>query len=138
MHFTKIFNLAALVTAASATTVSYDPGYDDGSRSMTVVSCSDGPNGLITRYGWNTQGVIPRFPYVGGVEAIGSWGSPNCGTCWQVSWNGRSVYILGIDHAGAGVNMAKAAMNDLTNGQADFLGRIEADVTQVATANCGI
>jgi hypothetical protein len=48
-------------TLASATTVSYDTGYDDGARSMTSVACSDGTNGLITKYGYQTQGAIPKF-----------------------------------------------------------------------------
>lgn len=38
-----------LATVVSATTVSWDAGYDDASRSMTAVSCSDGANGLITK-----------------------------------------------------------------------------------------
>jgi len=29
-------------------------------------------------------------------------------------------------------------MNDLTNGQAVFLGRVEADVAQVDLSNCGL
>lgn len=41
------------------------------------MSCSDGANGLITRYGWATQGVIPKFPYIGGAELIAGWNSPN-------------------------------------------------------------
>lgn len=56
--------------------VSYDNGYDDASRSMTVVSCSDGANGLITRYGWQTQGQIPHFAYIGGYQGIAGWNSP--------------------------------------------------------------
>jgi hypothetical protein len=33
-------------------TVSYDTGYDDGSRSLTQVSCSDGVNGVMWKYNW--------------------------------------------------------------------------------------
>jgi len=40
---------AILATAAAAESISYDPGYDDGSRSMNVIACSDGGNGLETR-----------------------------------------------------------------------------------------
>lgn len=106
MYFSKIFGLFSLAAAASAASgmaspprssqfhagsveyltdgrgppnqiVSYDTGYDDGSRSMTAVSCSDGTNGLITRYGWQTQSAIPNFPYIGGADAIPGWNSPN-------------------------------------------------------------
>jgi hypothetical protein len=58
-------------------TVSYDTGYDDGSRSLANVACSDGQNGLITRYGWQTQGQVARFPYIGGIDAVDRWNSPN-------------------------------------------------------------
>ena len=52
--------LAAIISIASAAssclavtwTVSYDPSYDVLSTSMDTVSCSDGSNGLITKYGW--------------------------------------------------------------------------------------
>lgn len=60
--------------------VSYDTGYDDRSRSLNVVACSDGSNGLITRYGWQTQGSIPRFPYIGGYEGVAGWNSPQART----------------------------------------------------------
>lgn len=62
---------------ANGTLVSYDTGYDDGSRSLSVVACSDGPNGLETRYGWQTQSQVSRFPYIGGVEAVAGWNSPS-------------------------------------------------------------
>jgi hypothetical protein len=50
MKLTAIISfLAAATTSLAATeTVSYDPGYDQASRSMTAVACSDGTNGLIT------------------------------------------------------------------------------------------
>ncbi|EFW99471.1 epl1 protein [Grosmannia clavigera kw1407] len=130
--------LALFASAASAVSVSYDTGYDDSSRSLTVVSCSDGTNGLITRYGWQTQGSVSKFPYIGGADAIAGWNSANCGTCWQLTYNGRSINVLAIDHAGSGFNIAQAAMNDLTNGQAASLGRIDATATQVAVSNCGL
>jgi Cerato-platanin len=77
MQFSDIFNLVLLAAGAAATTVSYDTGYDDGSRSMAVVSCSDGANGLMTRYGWQTQSQVSRFPYIGGVDAVAGWNSPS-------------------------------------------------------------
>jgi hypothetical protein len=55
--------------------VSYDTGYDDKSRSLTAVACSDGANGLITKYGWQTQGQI-KTPYIGGYQGIAGWNSP--------------------------------------------------------------
>ena len=57
--------------------VIYDEGYDDRGRSLAVVSCSDGVNGLITKYGWSSQGQIPRFPFIGGSSTVGGFNSPN-------------------------------------------------------------
>lgn len=102
------------------------------------MACSDGTNGLMWKYNWNVQGDVKNFPYIGGAEAIGSWNSANCGTCWSVSYNGKTIHILAIDHAGAGLNVGLRAMNDLTNGRAEALGRVEAAVAQVPLANCGL
>lgn len=49
MKFTAILTTLTAATSTLATTVSYDTGYDNGARSLTAVSCSDGANGLITR-----------------------------------------------------------------------------------------
>ena len=137
--------------------MAYDTGYDDGSRSLTAVSCSDGQNGLITRYGWQTQGQIPKFPYIGAAAAVEGWNSANvsfltppqindmtdneqCGTCWRLTYpgSGKSITVLAVDHAGAGFNIALDALNDLTNGQGTQLGRVEADAVQVGVGECGI
>ncbi|PTB40952.1 uncharacterized protein TrAFT101_006103 [Trichoderma asperellum] len=138
MQLSNLFKLALFSAAVSADTVSYDTGYDDASRSLTVVSCSDGTNGLITRYHWQTQGQIPRFPYIGGAQAVAGWNSPNCGTCWKLTYSGKTIYVLAIDHTAAGFNIGLDAMNALTNGNAVALGRVSATASQVAVSNCGL
>ncbi|KAI1358695.1 eliciting plant response-like protein [Xylaria arbuscula] len=138
MQLSNLLSLLSLTSIASAVTVAYDQGYDDAGRSMTAVACSDGVNGLTTRYGWTTQGQIPRFPNIGAAVAVAGWNSPSCGTCWKLTYNGRSVNVLAVDHAGAGFNIALTAMNTLTNGQAVALGRVEATAVQVAVSNCGL
>ncbi|ROV88629.1 hypothetical protein VMCG_10319 [Cytospora schulzeri] len=136
--FSKIISTLFLAAAATAVTVSYDTGYDDASRSLTAVSCSDGTNGLITKYGYSTQGSLPDFPYVGGADVIAGWNSASCGTCWQLTYGGRTINVLAIDHAASGFNLAEAAMNELTNGQAVALGRVDATAVQVAVSECGL
>ncbi|KAK1704942.1 EC5 protein [Colletotrichum lupini] len=138
MQFSNLVTILSSIAAAAAVSVSYDTGYDDGSRSLTAVSCSDGANGLITKYGWQNQGQVAKFPYIGGADVIAGWNSPNCGTCWQLTYNGKSINVLAIDHAGSGFNLALGAMNDLTNGQAAQLGRIDAQATQVGLDACGL
>ncbi|KAI1761121.1 Cerato-platanin [Hypoxylon sp. FL1150] len=137
MQFTKIAQLLSLVAASSAITVSYDTAYDDASRSLTTVACSTGQYGLITRYGWQTQGDIPST-YLGAADTIAGYNSPSCGTCYELSYSGKTVNVYAIDHAGAGFNIAVDAMNALTNGQAVALGRIDATSRQVELSACGI
>ncbi|KAH6853071.1 hypothetical protein J4E91_000850 [Alternaria rosae] len=140
MQFSSAISAAILgfASLASAITVSYDTGYDDGSRALTSLACSDGSNGLITKYNWQTQANVAGFPKIGGYMGVAGWNSPQCGTCYGVTYNGKTIYVLAVDHAAQGFNLAKAAMDELTNGQAAALGRIDAQYAQVATSNCGL
>lgn len=131
-------SLLSLSTLASAISVSYDTGYDDASRSLTAVSCSDGANGLMTRFGWQTQGEVAGFPSIGGYSGVEGWNSAQCGTCYGVTYNGKTIYVLAVDHAGDGFNLAKGAMDVLTNNQAEALGRVDAVYAQVDVSNCGL
>ena len=91
-----------------------------------------------TEYGWQTQGQIPSFPRIGGSGDISGWNDPQCGTCYKVTYKGKSIFVLGIDRAAAGINMSLKAMNTLTNGQAVALGRVNADVVKVGVSKCGL
>ncbi|KAF5386696.1 hypothetical protein D9615_001977 [Tricholomella constricta] len=143
MKFSAILApLALLPSMALAVTLSYDPTYDNSQGSLTTVACSDGPNGLITA-GFKTFGALPKFPYIGGAAAVEGWNSANCGTCWQLTYTNtkgvkKSINVLAVDHANAGFNIALAAMNDLTGGQAIQLGRIDVASTKVASSVCGL
>lgn len=108
---------------ANSATLSYDTIYDNRNLELTKVSCSDGPNGFI-RKGYKTVGSLPNYPHVGGVFSVAGWDSPNCGKCYKVTYKGKSIHVLAIDHTASGFNVAKASMNVLTNGQAEFLGRV--------------
>jgi len=145
MKFFTILSSAAILlpALAGAVQLQYDNTYDNRNGAMTSVACSDGPNGLITRFGWQTFGNIPRFPHIGAAAAVAGWNSAQCGTCWKLSYtnaNGvtKSINVLAIDHAGAGFNVAQAAMDELTGGQAVAFGRVDVTAAQVATSNCGL
>ncbi|CZS94690.1 probable SnodProt1 PRECURSOR [Rhynchosporium agropyri] len=127
----------SLLSVASAITVSYDTGYDDGSRALAAVSCSDGSNGLLTK-GFSTQNSLPSFPRIGGASVIAGWNSGSCGSCWALSYNGRTINVLAMDHANEGFNIAQAALDELTGGQAVALGRIDAQYSQVDVSACGL
>ncbi|TEB31346.1 cerato-platanin-related secreted protein [Coprinellus micaceus] len=135
--------LCSVVAAAlgQSITVSYDTVYDNASQSLATVACSDGSNGLLTR-GFTTFGSLPRFPRIGGVPAVTGWNSPACGTCWQLAYTSggvtRTVNIIAVDVGSRGFNIARAAMNELTNGQATQLGRVPVTANQVAPSACGL
>ena len=134
----KALALALLAAApAFGVTLSYDETYDKSSGSLSTVACSDGSHGLLTK-GFSTFGSLPHFPNIGGAAAIAGWNSASCGTCWQLTYNGKSINVLAVDHADAGFNVAKGAMDTLTNGQAAALGRIDVTATQVAASACGL
>ncbi|RDA95593.1 hypothetical protein CP533_1249 [Ophiocordyceps camponoti-saundersi (nom. inval.)] len=139
MHLTGFFfSQLLLLSSASARYVSYDNGYDDPSRSLTKISCSDGQNGLMTRYHWQTQGQIPAFPYIGGLQGI-TYNSPQCGTCYRLSYGGRSIRVLAVDAAyNGGFNIGLGAMNALTDGNGVQFGHIDADAQSVPLSECGI
>lgn len=134
--------LALLPSTAVAVTLAYDTVYDGASTSLDVVACSDGTNGLESK-GYTTLGSLPNFPHIGAASAVADWNSPNCGTCWQVTYTNstnvaKTINILAVDHADAGFVLSKAAMNELTNGQAVKLGRIDVASKQVAASVCGL
>ncbi|KAF8162815.1 Cerato-platanin-domain-containing protein [Crassisporium funariophilum] len=133
---------ALFVTSARGLSVSYDTAYDNASQSLNTVACSNGPNGLITR-GYTTFGSLPKFPYIGGVPSIAGWNSPSCGSCWKLTYTNaqgvlKTVNILGIDVATPNYNIGLTAMNELTNGEAISLGRVDITAVKVAPYVCGL
>ncbi|KAF4604283.1 hypothetical protein EYR40_001466 [Pleurotus pulmonarius] len=140
MKFTSALCYVALfvVPLATAVTVSFDEIYGDPRGSLSSVACSDGDHGIIPLLKVESFGQLPNFPFIGGAAAISSWNSPQCGTCWELSYNGRTINILAIDHADDGFNISLPAMNELTNGQAVELGRVDAAVRQVDSSVCGL
>ncbi|KAL4893140.1 Cerato-platanin [Aspergillus ambiguus] len=122
--------------AQQSVSVSYDQAFDVAGTSLNTVSCSDGKYGLEKKY--HTFGGIPNFAHIGGAPTIPGWNSPNCGKCYQLTYEGKSIFVTAIDAAPGGFNLALAAMNDLTDGNAVDLGRVQATYTEVAASNCGM
>ncbi|KAF7312335.1 hypothetical protein MIND_00246600 [Mycena indigotica] len=144
MKFTTLTSLALFAAGALADTVAYDETYDVGSNSLDIVACSDGVNGLETRFGFKKFSDIPKFPFIGAVGAVEGWNSAHCGECWQLTYTPASgakktINVLAVDHAAPGTfNVALSAMNALTNNQAKQLGRVNVAATKVASSVCGL
>jgi len=134
---------AAGLTSVSAApagvteTVAYDPTYS-ASLSTSQIACSDGSNGLLTK-GYSTLGALPKFPYVGASFTVEGYNSANCGKCYKIYYSGTgiSIYVLAVDHAASGFVLNEAAMNALTNNQAEHLGRISASYAEADSSLCG-
>lgn len=127
--------------AGQTISISYDTKYDVGTSSLNTVSCSDGANGLITQ-GYSTFNTLPGFPLIGGSPTVESWNSPNCGKCYQLHYqNGnidKTINVMAVDSAPGGFNLGLQAMNQLTNGNAEQLGRVQGTYTEIDKAQCGL
>ncbi|KAJ5519476.1 hypothetical protein LT330_008843 [Penicillium expansum] len=127
--------------AAETVSVSFDPKYDVGTSSLNTVACSDGVNGLVTQ-GYTDFASLPIFPNIGGAITIAGWNSPNCGKCYALHYsNGKidkTINVIAVDTAPGGFNIGLQAMNTLTNGQAEQLGRVDATYVEVEASACGL
>ena len=99
---------------------------------MSRSRCSSPPSRLCpfhTEFG--NFSALPGFPNIGGAFAVDRFDSPMCGTCWAITFNRTTINVLAIDQASGGFNIAQAAMDQLTNGFARFLGRVNATAVMV-------
>ncbi|KAN0141229.1 Cerato-platanin [Lactarius tabidus] len=132
-----VISLMASFSIVLAVRVGYDTVYDNPNTSLSTVACSDGSNGMLTK-GYTTFGSLPSFPNIGSAQAVAGWNSPSCGSCWQISYGGKLIYFTAIDHADNGFVTSSKAMNTLTKQQAQNLGVIDANATQVSGSSCGL
>jgi len=144
MKFTStVIALAALFSVVAADTQPgrYNSFYDNPATSMNNVACSNGPNGLVTK-GFPTFGSLPDFPNIGGVYAVGAWNSPECGSCWELTYagTGNVIYVTAVDTVFSGFDLSKTAVNSLTNGLANSpqFSFVDVQSTQVDPAFCGL
>jgi hypothetical protein len=142
MKFTStIISLAALFSVASAgptpstNIVRYNSFYDTPTTSLNNVACSNGNNGLVTK-GFSTFESLPSFPFIGAAFNVENWNSPECGSCWELTFESNTIYLTAIDTISSGFDMSLTAMNVLTNGQAQQLDSINVQATQVAESFC--
>ena len=136
---TPILLLSAAMTAMAGTNVEvkYDTTYDTASLSTLSVACSDGTNGLNTK-GYATLGSLPSFPNVGAAAAVTGWNSDQCGKCFKLYYQGKTLYVTAVDAAyGVGFVLSKAALDTLTGGKAAMLGKVTASYAPAASNLCG-
>jgi len=86
--------IAALPLVNSLGYATWQPYTAD--QSLDKVACSNGANGLITRWGYTN--LSPMFPYVTAISGL-SWNSPQCGKCFKLTdtKSGTSISVTVID-----------------------------------------
>ncbi|KAJ8093476.1 hypothetical protein AAF712_002259 [Marasmius tenuissimus] len=141
MKVSSLLSSLALATSVLAVNVAWDAVYDNSNGDMKTVACSDGDNGLITRFKFQKFSDIPTFPFVGGAPDIAGWNSAACGTCWNITYTNSSgiaktVQFTAIDAGGSDFVTGQGALNQLTNGRAVELGVAPVTATAVAASLC--
>ena len=104
------FCLPVFAIPTSTVSISYDTAYDDPNFDLLRTACSDGFHGLVTQ-GYRTAGQLASWPRIGGSVTIEGWNSLSCGKCYKLGYNGTEIWVLAVDHAAQGMNIAKQAMD---------------------------
>ena len=140
---TVLASLSVLFSAAVATPtpftdfVTFSTNYDSGELSLNNVACSNGDNGLVTK-GFTTLYSLPYFPFVGGAHVVSGWNSNQCGTCWSLTYESSTIYVLAIDTAGVGFNIARSAMQVLAGDAGVQAGKVSAQIAPADAWHCGL
>ncbi|KAG9315826.1 Cerato-platanin [Chiua virens] len=123
-----ILSAAVLPCLAQSVKVTYVGLYDDPSWPMDSTACSNGVNGLASK--WPTLGDIPGYPLVAAIPGL-TWNSTLCGTCWDLSYaDGVDGTFIAVDAAYSTFNIAEYVFNDFAPGAVQA-GSFEATATQV-------
>jgi len=122
--------------AQSSSSLSYDPVYGTDTTPLSGLACSNGANGLGTKY--PTLGSLKNFPNVGAAPTVSQWGDPNCGKCYTVTYGptGVSVSIVAVDVGRGGFVVSQQAMDTLTGNQALFYGRVDVTYVEADLSAC--
>jgi len=138
MKFTSIISLFALPAIAltlptsetqATELISYTTWmYNTPSNGIGNVACSNLP--------YKTLGNLPGYPNIGGSHYVTGYGSSECGTCWKITYEGRSVNVLAVDTYAAGWNLALPAMQTLLGQNGTNLPNVQATVQQVDASEC--
>ena len=113
--------------------------YDNPSQSLNNVACSNGPNGLVDNF--PTFNSLPTFPFIGGGFSVGNWGSPECGSCWELTnpVTGITIFVTAIDTISSGFDLSVEAVEALIGGPLpSSFSEVDVDATEVPKSFCGI
>ncbi|KAI6026909.1 hypothetical protein PISMIDRAFT_121740, partial [Pisolithus microcarpus 441] len=136
-YFIFAVSLSIPVRAQMTTSLAYSPVYGDASLPLSRLACSDGSNGLESK-GYTTLGSFSDFPYLGGAPTIADWNDPNCGKCYAITYGKNTIKVIALDVSKDGFTVSPQAMDTLTDGQANALGRVEVTAAEVPASECSL
>ncbi|KAI6097811.1 Cerato-platanin [Pisolithus sp. B1] len=131
------FSLSVPVLAQMTTSLAYDAIYGDANLPLSRLACSDGSNGLESK-GYTTLGSFSNFPYLGGAPTVADWNDPSCGKCYAVTYGKNTIKVIALDVSKDGFTVSPQAMDTLTDGQANALGRVEVTAAEVPASECSL
>ncbi|RPA92904.1 Cerato-platanin [Choiromyces venosus 120613-1] len=131
---------ASTVLAEVHSTAAYDNVYDLPGVPTLDLACSNGVAGLSSALGLDRISQVPHYPLVGAVEKVEGWGSLSCGKCFCVTnqQSGQSINIIAVDQADTGLALSLAALDQLTGGQGQVLGRVDVRYEEIGWWECGL
>ncbi|RPA92881.1 Sm1 protein [Choiromyces venosus 120613-1] len=147
MYYPKPLLLALMTLAASTvlaeevhSTASFDNVYDLPDLPTLDLACSNGVAGLSSTLGLDRISQVPHYPLVGVIEKVEGWGSLSCGKCFRVmnQQSGQNINIIAVDHADMGLVLSLAALDQLTGGQGQVLGRVDVRYEEIGRWECGL
>jgi hypothetical protein len=127
-----ITSFVALFAVTSAIHVRQDSKYDNPKALLSSTAC-----GVLAKK-YHTFDSLKSFPFIAAAQATIPQGDSDvisnpkntCGTCWQISYQGKSVFVEVVDHIAAGFSLSSKAMTMLSGGVLD------AQVTTVDMSYC--
>ncbi|RVD84551.1 uncharacterized protein DFL_006296 [Arthrobotrys flagrans] len=118
MLFRFFYTLLLLVACVSASQLKYDENYSYARNlPLTSFACSDGANGLITKFHGTVQNLSQlRSKLKPGVQVaahkfVTGWNSPSCGACFRARNPRTNLWFnfIAIDVASDGVETVVAS-----------------------------
>ncbi|RPA92897.1 hypothetical protein L873DRAFT_1816845 [Choiromyces venosus 120613-1] len=110
-------------------TASFDNVYYLPDLPTLDLACSNGVTGLSSTLGFDRISQVPHYPLVGAIEK-----------CFRVTnqQGGQSINIISVDHADMGLVLSLAALDQLTGGQGQVLGRVNVRHEEIGGWECGL
>ncbi|KAH7303670.1 Cerato-platanin [Stachybotrys elegans] len=137
--------MAFLVSPAVAATLRHDASYNFATNlPLTSFACSDGANGLITKYRVQNvaqlrQRLRPNI-YIAASPSIPGWNSPQCGSCFKARnpQNNKSITFVGVDTSRNTGNVVTGgdAFRNLSPSGSLAEGHLTVYITTLPTRDC--